>query len=294
MAISHWRGLTYVPTHMKILASFRVHILSPKTRSMSFNMTSRQGRGRRRRYDHVYFIRCTYLYTFRCQKIRYLAASLNKRGLPMAIQMIVHAPITGKQQQQTSWSECGISIASRAFFWLLAVMVLSGYSVTWSEVGNCKFSICFPMMLSWSIHRAKYGLAVIYELLQVFGKDLGLGYDIACSFAKTVRTSSLAAAAKELKLRLCVPSFHGFAHSRDCQLENHPLYITGFGLEDLEICEKVFAPANGCAKLSRHATRFHRHQSLHMQFTQWDEDKYTELCKFSQNILCLSRFWYIW
>ncbi|KIM86138.1 hypothetical protein PILCRDRAFT_5198 [Piloderma croceum F 1598] len=130
---------------------------------------------------------------------------------------------------------------------------------------------------------AKYGLAILNELLQLFGKNLGIGYDIACAFMATVRKSSLAAAAAELRLRLCVPAFHGFAHNRPCQLSNHPLYITGFGIEDLETCEKVFAPSNGCAKLSRHATRFHRHQSLDMHFTQWDEDKYAELATFLFN-----------
>jgi hypothetical protein len=143
-------------------------------------------------------------------------------------------------------------------------------------VGSCLLNYV-PHFLIQFRYSAKYGLAIIHELLKLFGRNLSLGYDIACSFMATVRKSSLAAAAAELNLRLCVPAFHGFAHNRVCQLNNHPLYITGFGIEDLETCEKVFAPCNGCVKLSRHATRFHRHQSLDMHFTQWDEDKYTEL-----------------
>lgn len=127
---------------------------------------------------------------------------------------------------------------------------------------------------------AKYGLAIINELLQGFGKRLGLGYDIACSFNATIRKSSIAVAAAEQQLRLCVPSFHGFAHNRSCQLLNHPLYLTCFGIEDLEICERVFSASNGCAKLTRHATRFHRLQFLDMHFTQWDEDKYAELSEY--------------
>ena len=128
--------------------------------------------------------------------------------------------------------------------------------------------------------RAKYGLAIVNELLTVFGKDLGLGYDIACLFKATIWKSSIAAAAAELQLRLCVPSFHGFAHNQWCQLHNHPLYIRCFGLEDLEICEWVFAASNGCAKLTRHSTQFHRLQFLDMHFAQWDDDKYAELSMF--------------
>ena len=128
--------------------------------------------------------------------------------------------------------------------------------------------------------RAKYGLAIVNELLTVFGKDLGLGYDIACSFKATIRKSSIAAAAAELQLRLCVPSFHGFAHNQWCQLHNHPLYIRCFGLEDLEICERVFTASNGCAKLTRHSTQFHCLQFLDMHFAQWDDDKYAELSMF--------------
>jgi hypothetical protein len=67
----------------------------------------------------------------------------------------------------------------------------------------------------------------------------------------TVSKSSLtAAAATELQLHLCVPAFHGFTHNWPCQLSNHPLYITGFSIEDIKTCENVFAPSNGCTKLS--------------------------------------------
>ncbi|EGO04369.1 hypothetical protein SERLA73DRAFT_44780 [Serpula lacrymans var. lacrymans S7.3] len=32
-------------------------------------------------------------------------------------------------------------------------------------------------------------------------------------------------------------AFHGYAHNWRCQLLNHPFYLTGFGLEDMETCE---------------------------------------------------------
>ena len=131
-----------------------------------------------------------------------------------------------------------------------------------------------------NFNRAKYGLAIINKLFTVFGKGLGLGYDIACSFNATVRKSSIAAVAAELQLHLCIPSFHGFVHNQWCQLHNHPLYIHCFSLEDLEICEWVFAASNGCAKLTWHSTQFHHLQFLDMHFAQWDNNKYAELSKF--------------
>ena len=120
-------------------------------------------------------------------------------------------------------------------------------------------------------------MAIIDRLLKVYGKDLGIGYDIACSFIATVAKSSLSSAAREQALQLIVPAFHGYAHNRACQLDHHPLYVVGFGLEDFEGCERVFSSSNFLARLTRHAMRFHRHQAMDMHFAQWDEDKYTEL-----------------
>jgi hypothetical protein len=125
--------------------------------------------------------------------------------------------------------------------------------------------------------RAKYPIAIINQLLQIFGPRLGIGYDIACSFSATIAKSSIAPLAHQQSLRLCVPSFHGYAHNRACQLDWHPLYVKGFGIEDLEGCERIFSNLNGVAQLTQHGSRFHRHQSIDMALAQWDEDKEFEL-----------------
>jgi hypothetical protein len=62
-----------------------------------------------------------------------------------------------------------------------------------------------------------------------------------------------------------------------CQLQNHPLYLLGFGLEDLATCECVFAGSNPATRLIRHASYFHWLQFIDLQFDQWDKDKYAEL-----------------
>lgn len=110
-------------------------------------------------------------------------------------------------------------------------------------------------------------------------EKLGLGYDIACSFTTTLMNSSLGPKARKHGLRMVVPAFHGHAHNRHCQLCFHILMSLGFGLEDLETCERVFAGSNAVARLTRHATAFHRRQYIDLYFRQWDEDKYENLGK---------------
>ena len=77
-----------------------------------------------------------------------------------------------------------------------------------------------------------------------------------------------------------VPSFHGHAHNRGCQLDWHPLYITDAGLEDFEACERVFSFSNLVAATVRNATAFHRHQAIEEVFKYWDEQKYANLSKY--------------
>ncbi|KAG1812026.1 hypothetical protein EV424DRAFT_1473620 [Suillus variegatus] len=122
---------------------------------------------------------------------------------------------------------------------------------------------------------AKYPLATINKLIDVFGDHLGIGSDIGCSLRKTK--------AGDHHLILAVNTFHGHAHNRKCQLQHHPLYLRGFGLEDLETCERVFAASNAAAPLIRHASHFHYVQFLELHFDQWDIDKYLELSWFILN-----------
>ncbi|KIJ57433.1 hypothetical protein HYDPIDRAFT_178172 [Hydnomerulius pinastri MD-312] len=74
-----------------------------------------------------------------------------------------------------------------------------------------------------------------------------------------------------------VGSFHGHAHNRRCQLDWHPMYITGAGRTEGEGCEHVFSSSNELARTTRHATRFHRHQAIEEHFKFWNMDKYAAL-----------------
>ncbi|KAG1880023.1 hypothetical protein F4604DRAFT_1679156 [Suillus subluteus] len=119
---------------------------------------------------------------------------------------------------------------------------------------------------------AKYALATTNKVLDVYGLNGVTGYDIGCSYQKTVDASSISFKAHSNHHRFIVNSFHGHAHNRHCQLQFHPLYQDGLGLEDLETSPVV-----------RHASYFHWLQFIDLHFQQWDSDQYLELSKFLYN-----------
>ncbi|KAF8874791.1 hypothetical protein BD779DRAFT_1421837, partial [Infundibulicybe gibba] len=120
----------------------------------------------------------------------------------------------------------------------------------------------------------KYPLAIVNRLFNVYGANIGLGYDIMCAFIKTLSRSSLGEKTVTFRLQGVVPSFHGHAHNRACQTHWHPMYMEGVGLEDFEECEQTFGRSNELAGNSRLSTPFHRHQNIDEHFAFRDEDKF--------------------
>lgn len=114
----------------------------------------------------------------------------------------------------------------------------------------------------------------------MFPESKLIGYDIGCAFKKTAAKASFGSS---LRAQFVIPSMHGYAHNRACQLGHHPKYISGAGIEDFEGCERVFSASNECARLSRHSTTFHRLQSIDAHFHQWDRDKYANIGTFIRN-----------
>ncbi|KAJ7120518.1 hypothetical protein C8R43DRAFT_959950 [Mycena crocata] len=128
---------------------------------------------------------------------------------------------------------------------------------------------------------AKYPLAVVKELLDAFGMNLGAGYDVGCHFGATVANSDLGDLARDNNLKCLVGSFHGHAHNRLCQLKFLATYVEGMGLEDLEGCERFFSRSNGLAKSCRYASRFHRQQEITTYVKHFDStETYANLSKF--------------
>ncbi|KAG8763362.1 hypothetical protein FRC12_008575 [Ceratobasidium sp. 428] len=123
-------------------------------------------------------------------------------------------------------------------------------------------------------YRAKYALATMNQLIEVYGNVM-VGYDIGCRFNKTVEQSTLLAAAMEnAEICICLGSFHGPAHNRYCQLHNHPHNIPGAGLTDFENCETIFSSTNRTSPTTRLASAYHRHQRIHNHLTAYDDDTY--------------------
>jgi hypothetical protein len=139
---------------------------------------------------------------------------------------------------------------------------------------NCTFlnPFAFPKLTAISM---KYPLSMVKWLLDQYGADIGLSYNIMCAFFKTLMRSSLGVRITAMRMRGVVPAFHGHAHNRACQIGWHPLYVDGIGLEDFEECERTFAKSNHLASCTRLATPFHRQQQIDEHFKFHDEDKHT-------------------
>jgi hypothetical protein len=74
-----------------------------------------------------------------------------------------------------------------------------------------------------------------------------------------------------------VNAFHGYKHNYACQLKNHPNFVEGIGLEDLETLERVFSTSNHVAPLTRYVSAYNRCIFIDLFFRNWDDDKYQNL-----------------
>ncbi|KAF8207400.1 hypothetical protein K438DRAFT_1904642 [Mycena galopus ATCC 62051] len=131
---------------------------------------------------------------------------------------------------------------------------------------------------------AKYPLAIENVMMDAFCKDIGLGYDIGCGHAKTLKNSPLGPKAKEHNFSLLVGAFHGHAHNRRCQLKCLATYVEGMGIEDLEGCERIFSKSNGLSRSVRYTSVFHRKQTIRTYLAHVDTfDMYANLSNFSSS-----------
>ncbi|KAF9035953.1 hypothetical protein BJ165DRAFT_1509152 [Panaeolus papilionaceus] len=131
---------------------------------------------------------------------------------------------------------------------------------------------------------SKYPIAIVSKMLDVFGKDLALGYDIGCRFSTTLLNSPIAAKVKKNNHRSLVGTFHGHAHNRLCQSKNLATYVEGVGLDAFEGCEPHFSESNKMAGSTRYASPFHRLQTI-VEFTHHRDrfEKYQNLSTFLLN-----------
>lgn len=146
--------------------------------------------------------------------------------------------------------------------------------------------------LTGLLPRSKYWIATVNKLLELFGDRLGIGYDIGCAAEGTARRSpALSEKWVTSSSRFGVPAFHGWAHGRLCQLRNHVRASEGFGLDDLETCERIFSASNSIASALRHASKFTRHRFIIGHFENWNQemrDRLGNIGSLSCQDLCLT------
>ncbi|KAJ7438546.1 hypothetical protein B0H11DRAFT_1935169 [Mycena galericulata] len=164
------------------------------------------------------------------------------------------------------WRNAGLEQRKKMF----ALFAVSGIFLTVCRHGHV--IVMCDMIRSGEL--MKYPLAMVKRLLDRYGKDIGLGYDIMCAFFKTLLRSSLGPRVVAMNLRGVVPAFHGHAHNRACQVGWHPLYVEGVGLEDFEECERTFGQSNHLAPVTRLTNPFHRQQAIDEHFNFHDLDKH--------------------
>lgn len=92
--------------------------------------------------------------------------------------------------------------------------------------------------------------------------SLVVGYDIACGMVDKISWSPLSDLAGNEKLQMLIGLLHGYAHNCLCQLTFLMLYITGAGIEDLEVCERYFSHSNALAPVTRYMSKFRRCQAI--------------------------------
>jgi len=143
---------------------------------------------------------------------------------------------------------------------------------------NCELSFRISVLFSFYIYRSKYPLAILRFLLELFGHDQALVYDIGCAFKVTARKNPTLRPLLDMKrMDFFVPAWHGWSHNRKCQLQHHPLHVEGLGLEDCETCERLFSFTNHSARVLRLTTKFHRTQGIDLILRYWDSTKYANI-----------------
>ncbi|KAL6299353.1 hypothetical protein BKA93DRAFT_819932 [Sparassis latifolia] len=173
------------------------------------------------------------------------------------------------------WRNAGPKVHKKMF----ALFAVMGIFVCLCQHGH--LLILCDMIRSGEL--MKQPLAIIDKLIEVYGTNVKVGYDIACAFLKTLARSSLGLHATKARMSGVVPAFHGHGHNWGCQVHWHPLYMDDVGKEDFEGCERCFSESNALAPGMQLATSFHHHQAIEQFFGFWDEQKHIESGNFIYN-----------
>ncbi|KAI0354456.1 hypothetical protein OH77DRAFT_1456513 [Trametes cingulata] len=198
--------------------------------------------------------------------------TLNHGEDPADAAVVVEEPSESRSVCAERWRNAGPEARKKMF----ALFAVTGIFVCVCRHGHV-LSMC-DMVRSGEL--MKYAIAIIDKLVAVYGPQMKIkvGYDIGCEFSKSLKNSSVGPRA--MNVSMVVPAFHGHSHNRACQVEWHPMYMSGVGKEDFEGCERFFSASNGLAPGTRLSTPFHRHQAIEGRVAFWAADKHAESGKF--------------
>ncbi|KAG8703420.1 hypothetical protein FRC09_004173 [Ceratobasidium sp. 395] len=131
---------------------------------------------------------------------------------------------------------------------------------------------------------AKYPLATFSKVIRTHGKNVLAAYDIGCQHSTTAHNHPLTKSlVLEMNTEYIVDGFHGWAHNRLCQLDWHPTWRPGTGMEDFAGCERFFSHSNGVARCTQHGTKYNRRQQVDQHFEVSDDDALANMGKFLSN-----------
>jgi len=143
------------------------------------------------------------------------------------------------------FKETGLFLALSA--WLCSC--IGRYGAQWQTVSNFSGYHLHTLSLTFYLS-SKYPLAIVSKMIDIFGADLGHGYDIGCCFKTTINKSLLGPKASTANHTCLVGAFHGHAHNCLCQLCFLATYVEGLGLEGLEGFEWFSSLSNTLACLT--------------------------------------------
>ncbi|KAI0366036.1 hypothetical protein BV20DRAFT_1056040 [Pilatotrama ljubarskyi] len=196
----------------------------------------------------------------------------SKETAAAAAATVVEEPSESQSVCAERWRNAGPEARKKMF----ALFAITGIFVCVCRHGHVL--VMCDMVRSGEL--MKYGIVIVDKLVTVYGPQMKikLGYDIGCEFNKSLKSSSVGPHATNVSM--VVPAFHGHSHNRACQVQWHPMYMSGVGKEDFEGCERFFSASNGLAPGTRLSTPFHRHQAIEGRVTFWAADKHAESGKF--------------
>jgi hypothetical protein len=122
-------------------------------------------------------------------------------------------------------------------------------------------------------------------MLNIFGKNLGGGFNVGCHIEITLKNSTLEPLTAALNYKSLIDAFHGHTHNCLCQLSHLATYMKCLGIEDLGVCERTFSKSNDLGGVIQYMSVFHCMQAIVQYFDDTDRmETYQNLSKWISTV----------